>query len=373
LPLVALNDATFDFGRERVLHRVDLTVEVGVKYALVGANGTGKTTLLRALAGQLELEAGRRSALGGLRLGYLRQEAALAIDATAAAAATGAGYAAVATSVEAVGETAPVVTVRDAVAAAAFAHELELERDLGELSHALRDADPAEQARLVEHQGRLQSEFERLDGYTLRARLDAALRGVGLRASTWHRTLAQLSGGERRRAALAAVLLGQHDLLLLDEPTNHLDLESCEWLEAYLEQYTGAAILVSHDRYFLDRLCKRTWHLEGGRLAIYSGGYSFFDKQRNLRYQQDQAAWENQQTKIRQAEDYIARNIAGQKTRQAQSRRKQLAKMERVRPVPLPHRDAAPERRHDSPGGEPADALRRPDALRRSRSDGGAG
>jgi ATP-binding cassette subfamily F protein 3 len=225
--------------------------------------------------------------------------------------------------------------LRDAVAALAFERELALERELESLARSLRDALTTAQAQLVERQGRLQAEFERLDGYTVPARLDAALRGVGLGEEIWSRPVAALSGGERRRAALAAVLLGHHELLLLDEPTNHLDLDACEWLEGYLTQFGGAAVLVSHDRHFLDRLCQRTWHLERGRLTIYSGNYSFFDQQRRLRYQQELAAWENQRAKIRQAEDYIARNIAGQKTKQAQSRRKQLAKLERVEePVP---------------------------------------
>ncbi|MFO7653061.1 MAG: ABC-F family ATP-binding cassette domain-containing protein [Candidatus Krumholzibacteriia bacterium] len=308
MPLVALDSVTFDYGRERILYRVGVAVEPGVKYALVGPNGAGKTTLLAALAGELEVE-GRRDAATSLRIGFLRQAAAL-------------------------GEAAEGATVREAVAQVAFAAELALERDLEQIAAVLPAAAPAELARLVERQGKLQAEFERLDGYTMHARLEAALAGVGLPPATWSRRPGQLSGGERRRAALAAVLLRRSDLLLLDEPTNHLDLAACEWLEDHLDQNPGAAVLVSHDRHFLDRLCTRTWHLDRGRLQQYSGNYSFFDEQRQLRYQQELAAWENQQARIRQAEDYIARNIAGQKTRQAQSRRKQLEKLERVERPP---------------------------------------
>jgi len=137
-------------------------------------------------------------------------------------------------------------------------------------------------------------------------------------------------GGERRRAALAQVLLSRADLLLLDEPTNHLDLASCEWLEGFLLNYPGAALVVSHDRYFLDKVVTKTLHLERGRIVNYSGNYSFFDQQSALRYQQDLASWTRQQAKIKETEDYIRRNIEGQKTKQAQSRRKLLAKEERL-------------------------------------------
>ncbi|MFT7698825.1 MAG: ATP-binding cassette subfamily F protein 3, partial [Candidatus Krumholzibacteriia bacterium] len=171
---------------------------------------------------------------------------------------------------------------------------------------------------------------ERLDGYTMTVRLDTALRGVGLRAETWETPLPKLSGGERRRAALAQVLLSRADLLLLDEPTNHLDLESCEWLEGFLLNYPGAAMVVSHDRHFLDRVVTKTLHLDRGRIVSYSGNYSFFDQQSALRYQQDYSAWSRQRAKIKETEDYIQRNIEGQKTKQAQSRRKLLAKEERL-------------------------------------------
>jgi ATP-binding cassette subfamily F protein 3 len=310
MPLVSLAKATYDYGRERILHGIDVAVEAGVKHALVGPNGAGKTTLLRAVAGELDLGRGQREATRGLKIGFLRQDAALGVSGRSERA------------------------VRDLVATTAFGRELELERELARLARELERAPAADHAALVERQGRLQTEFERLDGYTVGARLESALSGVGLRQEVWSQPPDRLSGGERRRAALAAVLLLRSDLLLLDEPTNHLDLESCEWLEDYLARYPGATVLVSHDRHFLDRLCTRTWQIERGRFAVYSGNYSFFDEQRRLRYQQQLAAWENQQAQIRQAEDYIARNIAGQKTRQAQSRRKQLAKLERIEKPP---------------------------------------
>jgi ATP-binding cassette subfamily F protein 3 len=277
-----------------------------VKYALVGANGTGKTTLLAAMVGDLQLQGGTRQAMGSATIRLLRQE----------------------TTIDPLASDAGILL--DTVAGAAFTKERELENRLEGLAAEIAHADAAGQVELVEQQGKLQAEFERLNGYTMQARLETALRGVGLMPESWERPVSSLSGGERRRAALATVLLRGADLLLLDEPTNHLDLESCEWLEGFLEAYAGAVVMVSHDRHFLDRVAQKTLHLDRGRLVSYSGNYSFFDEQSQLRYQQDFNAWQRQQTKIRQTEEYIRRNLEGQKTKQAQSRRKQLAKEERL-------------------------------------------
>lgn len=313
MPLLTLQNACFDYGREKILRGVNLSLEPGVKYALVGANGAGKTTLLAAITGEVLLAAGTRQVMGQTSMRLLRQE----------------------TTLEAA--TGTVGGLRNTVAAAAFRRERDLEHRLTELATEIAGASPDRHDALVTEQGRIQDEFERLDGYTMTTRLDTALRGVGLRPETWETPVAKLSGGERRRAALARVLLSRADLLLLDEPTNHLDLVSCEWLEGFLLNYPGAALVVSHDRYFLDRVAKKTLHLDRGRLVSYSGNYSFYDKQSALRYQQELAAWERQQAKIKQTEEYIRRNLEGQKTKQAQSRRKQLAKEERLeRPTAEP-------------------------------------
>jgi len=253
MALLSLQNAYFDYGREKILRGVNVALQAGVKYALVGANGTGKTTLLAAMTGELQLQGGTRQVMGSATIKMLRQETT--IDAEA-------------------GDTGLML---DAVAGSAFARERELEAQLGVVAADIASAQPSDQGALVEQQGQLQAEFERLNGYSMQSRLETALRGVGLMPETWGRPVNKLSGGERRRAALATVLLGGADLLLLDEPTNHLDLESCEWLEGFLGVYPGAVVLVSHDRYFLDRVAKKTLHLDRGRLVGYSGNYSFFD------------------------------------------------------------------------------------------------
>ncbi len=313
MALLSLQDAYFDYGREKILRGVNVALHPGVKYALVGANGTGKTTLLAAMTGDLQLQGGVRQVMGSATIKMLRQETTI----DPGAGATG--------------------LLLDAVAGSAFARERELEAQLAVVAADIAGAAPGEHDALVEQQGKLQAEFERLNGYSMQSRLETALRGVGLMPETWDRPVNQLSGGERRRAALATVLLGGADLLLLDEPTNHLDLESCEWLEGFLGVYPGAVVLVSHDRYFLDRVAKKTLHLDRGRLAGYSGNYSFFDEQSQLRYQQELNAWERQQGRIRQTEEYIRRNLEGQKTKQAQSRRKLLEKEDKLeRPTTEP-------------------------------------
>jgi len=306
MALLSLQSGYFDYGREKILRGVNIALHPGVKYALVGANGAGKTTLLAAMAGDLQLQGGTRQVMGSATVRMLRQETTIDPD------------------------VCDTGLLQETVAGAAFTRERELESSLEALAAELAVAQPTAQAALVEQQGKLQNEFEHLDGYAMQSRLEMALMGVGLKPETWDRPVKSLSGGERRRAALATVLLRRADLLLLDEPTNHLDLESCEWLEGFLESFPGAVVLVSHDRHFLDRVAKKTLHLDRGRLVSYSGNYSFFDEQSRFRYQQELSSWQKQQTKIRQTEEYIRRNIEGQKTKQAQSRRKQLDKEEKL-------------------------------------------
>ncbi len=308
MALVSLDNLHFDYGRETILRGVTLALQTQVRCGLVGANGAGKTTLLAAIAGELDIPAGTRQIQGGVDIVMLRQETTLAVD------------------------DQPEARLLERVGVLAFHRERAIEQELADINQALaaEETDSRQHQQLIVRQGHLQAEFERLGGYGARARLESALMGVGLGPESWSRSLPQLSGGERRRAALAVVLLSGADLLLLDEPTNHLDLDSCEWLEGFLNSGRSAAVIVSHDRYFLDRVTTRTIHLDRGRLVSYSGNFSFFAEQSRQRYEQDFNAWQRQQTKIKQTEEYIRRNIEGQKTKQAQARRKQLAKEVRL-------------------------------------------
>jgi len=304
--LLSLTDATFDYGREPILAGVSCALHRGVRYALVGPNGAGKTTLLGVLANEITLQGGHCTLSGGVSVKYLRQESELG------------------------GEGQEGMTLREVVRSVAFERELAMQADLEELGAKLAAAPADEQADLIKRQGRLQSEFERLEGYTLESRLASALRGVGLPQAIWDNNPESLSGGERRRAALAATLLGHCDLMLLDEPTNHLDLTSREWLEGHLQERSGATVIISHDRWFLDRVSTRTLHLNRGRMVEYGGNYSFYLKSGKERLRQEQSAYQRQQDHIRQTEAFIRKNIEGQKTKQAQARRKQLEKIDRL-------------------------------------------
>jgi ATP-binding cassette subfamily F protein 3 len=311
LSLLTLTAASFDYGRETILAGANLALHRDTRYALVGANGAGKTTLLAILAGEFALHGGQRLLAGGVSIGFLRQVSRLGLPQN------------------------DQIVLREAVRSAAYAQELALQAEMAEIGRLLAAApDAAEQAQLISRQGSLQSEFERLEGYTLDARLEAALLGVGLPAALWATPIERLSGGERRRAQLAATLLRHCDLLLLDEPTNHLDLQSCEWLETHLQNRRGTAVIVSHDRWFLDRIAQRTLYLDRGRLTDDVGNYTVFLQVSAERRRQELAAWQRQQDHIRQTEAFIRKNIAGQKTRQAQSRRKQLSRLEPLAPPP---------------------------------------
>ena len=310
MSIVSLQNASFDFGRERILHEASLSIFAGVKSALVGDNGAGKSTLFSLLTGDLPLHGGTRQVATRAVIRLLRQETTFDSGQTG-------------------GEA-----LYDSVLGAAFAPELALEDELARAATALEGAPPDAWEELARRQGRLQAEYERLAGYSCRARLESALHGLGLPPDLWSRSLGTLSGGERRRAALAAVLLAGGDLLLLDEPTNHLDLDACEWLEEFLLRLPCAMILVSHDRFFLDRVAAQTLHLSRGRLTTYSGNYTFFTRARGEQARQALTAWSRQRDRIRGTEDFIRRNLAGQKTKQAQSRRKLLAREERLERPP---------------------------------------
>jgi ATP-binding cassette subfamily F protein 3 len=302
MPLINLSGVSFDYGRLPILREVGFSLEPGERAAVVGRNGAGKTTLFRILQGDLRPDRGDRAHSRRLKIAWLRQD--MSLDE---------------------GDELFLAVRKSQTELIAAERELEdvLETLATETEGPLHD-------RLLLRQGELHTILDSLEGWSLDTRLASILTGLGFSTGDFTRPLHQFSGGERRVAALASVLLSRADLLLLDEPTNHLDLSSIEWLEDYLSREKSAMLMVSHDRSFLDRLSQSTWHLRDARLHRYPGNYTKFVKLRKERERLELKAFDRQQGEIARLEDYIRRNIAGQKTKQAQSRRKQLEKIERL-------------------------------------------
>jgi ATP-binding cassette subfamily F protein 3 len=293
--LITATNLAKAYGAQDVFAGVELALPHGARAALVGPNGGGKTTLLRILLGYEEPSAGTVSRARGLTVGYLPQEAE--------------------------GVLAGERTLWDemlTVFAGLRAQEAELRR----LEAAM--ARPAERDAALERYAVLLERFEHAGGYTYETRIRQTLAGLGFEADDLARPLGQLSGGQKTRALLARLLLEQPQLLVLDEPTNHLDIAAVEWLERVLNDWPGGLLIVSHDRYFLDRVATAVWELSGGQLERFSGNYSAYLVQRAERRAQQQRAYAGQQERLTKEWDYIRRNIAGQNTRQAKGRLRRL-------------------------------------------------
>ncbi len=306
--LYRLDHVEVAFGAREVLGDVSLQHNPGEKLVLLGRNGSGKTTILNVVAGEQEIDGGsvtRASALDVARVEQLLRSG---------------------------GE----LTVRD-FCLRAFPRLVEAEAEMAALEPDLATGGEALAHRFHE----LQEEIERLDGYRARPRVEAALEAVGIPPAYLVRLVETLSGGERTRVALVRALLSEAPLLLLDEPTNHLDLVGVEFLCRELSSREGAVLVVTHDRELIDRIGGEILEVHGGRLERYSGGYARYRRERDARRAQQRKAYELQRAEIERQEDFIRRNIAGQNTKQAQSRQKLLDRIERLR---APEADAPPVR-----------------------------
>jgi ATP-binding cassette, subfamily F, member 3 len=304
------------YGALDVFEGVNLRVEAGDRIGFVGSNGAGKTTLLRILAGVEAASAGDIHRKRGLTLGYLSQDPPPPGEATLR---------------EAMLEVFANLRAQGAALA-------ELEQELaGAARMESLSAEAAERYReLLESYGVAQVEFEVAGGYDYETRIAQVLGGLGFNEDEHNKPLAHLSGGERTRALLAQLLLREPELLLLDEPTNHLDLEAVEWLEETLVHWRGALVIVAHDRYFLDKVATRIWDMECGRLEAYRGNYTAYHLQRSARRARQLKEWEQQQEIVDKTEEFIRRNLAGQRTKEAQGRRTRLGRFLRDEAIQRP-------------------------------------
>src|SRR5687767_9802232 len=298
-----LSDVYKSYATHDILRGVSLQINPGEHVGLVGRNGAGKTTIFRLVSGEESPDRGEVVRARGMRLGLLAQHI----------------------------HFEPGTTVHES-ALAAFGRLQQIEHEMHELEHRMAEAD-MDLEKVLERYSDLQHEFEREGGFEYAAKAEAILQGLGFDRDQWSLETEKLSGGQQNRLGLARLLLAEPDVLLLDEPTNHLDVAAVEWLEEFLQNYPAAYVIISHDRYFLDRACRRIVELENGRAASYTGNYSAYLVEREERREAQQRAYENQRQLIEKTEEFIRRNLAGQKTKQAKSRRTMLAKLERVEAV----------------------------------------
>jgi len=302
--MIQLTGAAKRFGPKTLFENFDWLVTPNERAGIVGANGTGKSTLLKILAGMDGLDAGTITTMKGATIGYLPQEG-LSLS----------------------GRTvfAECMTV--------FADVQALEREQEDLAHRMSELDPsgAEYAQVAERFHKSEAEFRARDGFAIEAQAGTVLSGLGFPQREWTKRTEEFSGGWQMRIALAKLLLEKPNLLLLDEPTNHLDLEARNWLEGYLAAYPHAYVLVSHDRYFLDITVKKLLELWNKGVHFYTGGYTRYEQQKAERRAQLEAAYANQQDRVRQLEAFISRfRYQATKAKQVQSRIKELERIEKI-------------------------------------------
>jgi ATP-binding cassette, subfamily F, member 3 len=296
--MLSISNLSFYFGSRALYDGANLHIKPRAKIGLIGANGTGKSTLLRLISGEYTPDGGNISKSGECTIGFLNQDLL--------------SY-----------QTDDSILE---VAMQAFERQLELQKLIDKVLHKMETNYEDKDVDLL---AKLQEEFERLDGYTIQSKTEEILEGLGFSTADLSQPLRLFSGGWRMRVMLAKLLLQKPSLLLLDEPTNHLDLPSIEWVEKYIHDYEGSIVVVSHDRYFLDRTIDHIAEVSGAKITLYPGNYSFYTEEKTLRNEVQKGAFENQQAQIRQTERFIERFKAkASKAKQVQSRVKALDRID---------------------------------------------
>ncbi|KRL02886.1 ABC-F family ATP-binding cassette domain-containing protein [Liquorilactobacillus capillatus] len=304
--LLEVQQAARYFGADVLFKKVNLTIQEKARIALVGRNGAGKSTLIKMIIDQQKLDEGTIVKKKNLTIGYLAQDTGLESNNTI---------------------YAEMLTV--------FAELQKTERQIHQLEQAIAEAaetkSQQQYANLLDQYDQIQHNFKEQNGYGYESEIRSVLHGFHFFEKDYSKKIASLSGGQKTRLALAKLLLEKRDLLILDEPTNHLDIETLSWLEGYLQSYSGALLLVSHDRYFLDKIATTVYELTQHSIQSYHGNYSDYIHEKNDRLRLQWKNYEKQQAEISKMEDFVNRNLArASTTKRAQSKRKQLEKIERL-------------------------------------------
>ncbi|MDW8542613.1 MULTISPECIES: ribosomal protection-like ABC-F family protein [Staphylococcus] len=304
--LLQLNDLTKSFDGEDIFNNVDFEVKTGERIGIVGRNGAGKSTLMKIIAGVEDYDSGHISKSKNLKLGYLTQQMTLNTDQTV---------------FEEMSK--PFEAMKN------LEQEMKLETDW--LAQHANEYDTEAYKSHIDRYEALSNQFEQQDGYQYESKIKTVLHGLNFSEADFDRPINDFSGGQKTRLSLAQMLLSEPDLLLLDEPTNHLDMETTQWLESYLNYFKGAIVIISHDRYFLDKIVTQIYDVALGDVQHYVGNYAQFINQRDKYYEKRMQEYENQQAEIKRLETFVDKNIArASTTGMAKSRRKMLEKIERI-------------------------------------------
>lgn len=304
--ILQANKMTKRFGGQDLFTSVNLSIEENSKVALVGRNGAGKSTLVKMILGDEPIDEGEVTTKKGITIGYLAQNTGLTSNAT-------------------------IIEEMTNV----FANLIKLENKIHEYENKMANpnvnSNPEKLAEISQIYDQLQAEFTAKNGFSYQAEIKAVLNGFGFGKKMYDHKISELSGGQQTQLAMAKLLLQKKDLLILDEPTNHIDVKTISWLEDYLKSYHGALLIISHDRFFMDKIVNQVYDLTQGHMTHYVGNYSSYVEQKKLNYQHQLKEYEKQQKKIKVMQDFVDKNIVrASTTKRAQSRRTQLEKIEKI-------------------------------------------